>query len=222
MKKIILFIFLGIIVFLIYYFNVDKDITYLSIGDYLSYGVNNYNELDNNYNDPLTKYLSTDRKAKYYNYSFSNDYRVVDLIRDINYNNKIKINGKDYTVNNLLIKADIIILSIGMNDIYYQNNLLENKMYDYMDGVLEDLDKLFGIMRKYSKEKIYVFNYYNVIDNKQVINYVNKNLNSISSKYNIKVIDISDLDKYITDENIYPTNSGYTYIYNQIILNLQK
>ena len=96
---------------------------------------------------------------------------------------------------------------------YYQKNITDK--YKYVDELLEDLDKLFKIIRKNCKEEIYVLNYYNVINNEKVVNYSNRKLSSLATKYKIKVVDISDLDKYLTD-NIYPTTSGYNYVYKQI------
>lgn len=219
MKKILYLIVVFIIIFVIYYKNIDKTINYLSIGDYLSYGINNKNKKENSFSDNIYKYLSKNNKVDYKKYVSKNDYRVVDLINDINDNKEIKIKNKKYTIKNLLIKADIVILSIGMNDIYYQRNIT-NK-YNYVDELLLDIDKLFNILRKNCKEKIYILNYYNVINNREIIDYTNNKLNALAQKYNIKVIDISNMDKYLVN-NIYPTNEGYNYIYKQVKLILQK
>lgn len=219
MKKILYLVIIFVIVFIIYYKNIDKTINYLSIGDYLSCGVNNKNKIENSFSDNINKYLSSNKKVDYKKYVSKVDYRVVDLINDINNNKQIKINNKKYSIKNLLIKADIVVLSIGMNDIYYQRNIT-NK-YNYVDELLFDIDNLLSLLRKNCKEKIYMLNYYNVIDNKEVIDYTNNKLNDIASNYNVKIIDISNLDKYLVN-NIYPTNEGYNYIYNQTKSVLQK
>lgn len=219
MKKILYLIVVFIIIFVIYYKNIDKTINYLSIGDYLSYGINNKNKKENSFSDNIYKYLSKNNKVDYKKYVSKNDYRVVDLINDINDNKEIKIKNKKYTIKNLLIKADIVVLSIGMNDMYYQKNIT-NK-YDYVDELLLDIDTLFNLLRKNCKEEIYILNYYNVINNREIIDYTNNKLNTLAQKYNIKVIDISNMDKYLVN-NIYPTNEGYNYIYNKVKIVLQK
>lgn len=219
MKKILYLALLFSIVFLIYYKNIDKTTNYLVIGDYLSYGINNNNKVENPFSDRINEYLSRNKKIDYKKYVRKDDYRVVDLYNDIINNKKITIKNKKYTIKQLLIKADIVILSIGMNDMYYQKNITDK--YKYVDELLEDLDKLFELVRKNCKEEIYILNYYNVINNENVVNYSNRKLSSLADKYKLKVIDISNLNKYLTN-NIYPTNSGYNYIYKQVKQVLQK
>ena len=59
------------------------------------------------------------------------------------------------------------------------------------------MDFLFNLIRKYSKEKIYIFNYYNLGD--EITSYINSRLDKIVDRYNISVIDTSD-DNYIDVE----------------------
>ena len=48
MKKLIFTILIFIIVFFIYYLNISKNIYYVSIGDHISYGINNLEKMENN------------------------------------------------------------------------------------------------------------------------------------------------------------------------------
>ena len=160
MKKIILVILVLFLVFMIYYFNLDRKVYVLSIGDYI---------VNNNSDDLIKDNLG----KKYENdviYSNDGDYRIIDLINDINDNREFNYNNKEYTLDNVLIKADLIFISIGLNDLRY--NKINN--YDYVDEVLTDLDEVLKLIRKYSKEKVYVFNY--LIDNKELCDYVNRRL----------------------------------------------
>lgn len=191
MKKIILIIFVFVLVFIIYYLNLDKKVYVLSIGDYII--------KNNNYADNLGKNLENNVI-----YSNDGDYRIIDLINDIKDNKKFSYNRRKYTLDNTLIKADIIFISIGMNDLRYNKN---NNNYDYIDEVIKDLDELLKLIRKYSKEKIYIFNYYNLGD---MTNYVNRRLDNISNKYKINVIDISDI------KSIELNNNDYNNINNRI------
>ena len=211
MKKIILTAIVFLIIFLIYSFNVNEKIYYVSIGDYLSYGVNNFDKVDNNYSNNIKEQYKNNL-SNYVNYSSIDDYRVMDLINDINYNKIIIFNNKEYKLQNLLIKANLLTISIGMNDLIYKKNIT----YDYIDQLLSDIDSLLSLIRKYNKDEIYFLSFYNVINNNDFIEYSNNKLESICNKNKINFIDISNLDKYIL-KGIYPTNDGYTYITDKIL-----
>ena len=219
MKKIIISILIFLIVFLIYYFNISEKTYYLSLGDYLAYGINNLKEVDNNYSDNIKNYHK-DKLSNYINYSYYDDYRVMDLINDINYNKLVIYENKEYRIQNLLIKANLITISIGMNDLIYKSKL-EDDLYEYTDQLLKDIENLQILVRKYNKDQIYFLSFYNAIDNEELINYANKRLESICNKNNIKIIDISLLGNYLID-GIYPTNDGYAYITSQILQNIKK
>ena len=210
MKKILLIFLVFIITFVIYYFNINHKVYYLSLGDYLSYGINSQNKVDNSYSINIrNKYK--DNLENYVNYSNTDDYRVMDLINDIKYNKEINYNKKKYKLQNLLIKSNIITISIGMNDLIYT----KNTNYDYIDQLLDDIEKLIVILRKFNKDKIYYLGFYNIIDDSEKIDYLNKRLKKICKNNKIKYVDISQLTKYIKYNN-YPTNDGYYYITEQI------
>ena len=209
MKKILLLSLVFLIVFVIYYFNADKKTYYLSIGDYLSYGIDNFDNI-NGYSENIKNNYKNNLK-NYVNYSTYDDYRVMDLINDINYNKELIYNNKEYKLQNLLIKANLITLSIGMNDLIYKKNI----DYDYVDSLLDDIDKLFILIRKYNKDQIYFLSFYDVINNPNLIQYTNKKLESLCIKNNIKYVDISNLNNYII--NKYPTKEGYMYITDRIL-----
>ena len=85
MKKIIFTILVFVIIFLIYSFNISEKTYYLSLGDYLSYGINNFENVDNSYSNNIKEYYKK-KLDNYVNYSTLDDYRVMDLMNDINYN----------------------------------------------------------------------------------------------------------------------------------------
>lgn len=180
MKKIFLIIFMFILIFLIYYLNLDQKVYVLSIGDHFIVESDYHKDIDNYLGKKLEKSVI---------YSNNGDYRIIDLINDIKDNKKFTYKNNQYTINNTLIKADIIFISIGMNDLRYNKN---NNNYDYVDEVISDLDILLKLIRKYSKEKIYIFNYYN-FDN-DFNNYINERLKKIADRYNIGVICLDSYD----------------------------
>jgi len=211
MKKLIFPVLVVIVIFIIYYFNINNNIYYASVGDYLSFGINSSNNVDNNYSNNIKKYYKN-KLDKYVNYSSIDDYRVMDLINDINNNKTIIYNNEEYKLQNILIKSNYITLSIGMNDLIYKNNL----SYEYMDQLLNDIEDLFTLIRKYNKDRIDYLGFYNIIGNEILIDYANKRLEIICNKNKINYIDISNLNNYIL-QNIYPSNDGYNYITNQIL-----
>ena len=78
-KKIIVFILLLLIIYFIYITFHDDKINYLSIGDFLSVGVNSYNENSYGYSDYLANYLKEKNLLKNYSKGFANaDFRISD------------------------------------------------------------------------------------------------------------------------------------------------
>ncbi|MBE6139374.1 MAG: SGNH/GDSL hydrolase family protein [Firmicutes bacterium] len=214
MKKIIFTILVVLITFLIYFFNRSEKIYYVSLGDYLSYGINNFKNVNNSYSNNIKEYHKQNLD-KYVNYSSYDDYRVMDLINDINYNKTVIYEDKEYKLQNLLIKANLITISIGMNDLIYKSNY-DTDLYEYTDDLLKDIESLLILIRKYNKDEIYFLSFYNVIGNENLIEYANKRLEIICNKNKIKLVDISLLNNYIIDK-LYPTNDGYMYITNKIL-----
>ncbi len=211
MKKIILTILVFLIIFLIYSFNISEETYYLSLGDYLTYGINSLDKVDNSYSENIKKHYEKNLK-NYVNYSSIDDYRVMDLINDINDNKEIIYNNKDYKLQNLLIKANLITISIGMNDLIYKKNI----DYNYIDQLLNDIEKMLVLIRKYNKDTIYFLGFYDVINNDDLIKYANNKIELICKKNKIRYVDISKLNIYVLN-NVYPTNDGYTYITDQIL-----
>ena len=214
MKKIIFTILVVLITFYIYFFNRSEKIYYLSLGDYLSYGINNFNNVNNSYSNNIKEHYK-EILSNYVNYSYYDDYRVMDLINDINYNKSVIYENKKYKLQNLLVKANLITLSIGMNDLIYKSKL-DVDLYNYTDELLNDIENLLILIRKYNKDEIYFLSFYNIIDNEKLIVYANEKLEGICNKNKIKYVDISLLNNYIIN-GIYPSNDGYTYITNQIL-----
>ncbi|MBQ2947030.1 MAG: hypothetical protein IJE04_04180 [Bacilli bacterium] len=214
MKKIIFTVLVFLITFLIYFFNRSEKIYYLSLGDYLSYGINNFNTVNNSYSNNIKEHYK-ENLDNYVNYSTYDDYRVMDLINDINYNKVVEYDKKEYKLQNVLIKANLITISIGMNDLIYKSKF-ETNLYEYTDDLINDIEKLLGLVRKYNKDAIYLLGFYNVINNDSLIDYANKRLEIICKKNKIKFVNIEELTNYIVS-GVYPTNDGYKYITNKIL-----
>ena len=191
MKKTILVIFIiCLITIFIYKNNLDNKLYYFNISDN-KYKYETYNEL-------LKKDIK--KLEKYVNYENS-DYRVIDLINDIEDN----INIKDKTIQNILIKADIITLSIGNNELNYKMKTTKVvNFYNYIDELVNDIDKLFSLIRIYSKEKIFLLGFYTDNESyKEIISYLNIKLEDLCNKYKILFIKLDNEFKIEENVNIY-------------------
>lgn len=186
--KVVLTLFLIVVlIFLIYTFNIKNDIFYFNVMD-KKYDYDTYNVLLNENLDNVQKYISYEQ----------DDYRVTDLIRDINDN--IIVNNRK--IQNILIKADIITLMIGNNELNYKiKNIDMTELFEYSNSLLEDLDDLFKLVRKYSKEKIFFIGFYNSNEYyEELYRYLNLRIKDMCDSYNIVYID--RLMDFSSEENV--------------------
>ena len=230
MKKVLFVTIIFLIIFLIYIIYKDNKVYYLSLGDELSAGYNENNKEDYGYYEYVCKYLKDNKLyEKCVNGFFKEGIRALDMINMIKENTKIDIDGNQLSIQNALIKADIITLSIGSNDIISKLTLYElyseDEIYNYINEYLIDLENLFNLIRKYSKEKIIFIGYYNIINDNAVDKYYNYLIDKtikLASKYKIEYIDIyDDLNNYRT-KNLYPNKLGYKLISEKIIQIIDK
>ena len=203
MKKIIVILFLFLLCYSCYYIykkTERKTINIASIGDNIS----------------IDKYLND---ISTYDTTFTNnDYRIKDILNIIENNQEIS-NKSIYQV---LKKSDIIILSIGMNDIYYKLNNNTKEIYTYLNNIINDYEKLLKLVKEYNKQVI-ILGYYN-IDNKQddIFTYINYKLKKLVTNYKYDYIDLNKIFHnnkkiLIKEDNFYLNDIGIKQI-NKIIL----
>lgn len=223
--------------FLIYLTTLDKLVYFLALGDSLANGKTPYGESDYSYNDYIRDYIDNkDILEKYVDGFIIDDYRITDLVRDIEDHKKIIINNKNQSIKNALIKADLVTLSIGMNELYYKlntENLENNDIYDNIDEMMEDMDELFDLLRKYCKEDIIIINYFRstaLLNNdkiKEYFNYANTMLKNKSAEYKIHYVEI---DKTLENNtlflpmtnNHFPSRNGYEAIGKELIKKIDE
>lgn len=211
LKTIIIMSILFLSVFLIYLVTIDKKVYYLNIGDNLTF--------DNNYSNQIENYLKNKNKLEKGVHFTNFDYRVTDLIRDINDNKSKVIDGKRQTIKNALIKADLVTISIGKNDIYYKiSNSEVDEIYNYVDEVLADTKELLTILKEYCKEDIILIG---IIDYNtkypEVIDYINSKLKNMSKQFDIEFTDIDNkLDSKSINNNVL-TQKGINKLVHQIV-----
>lgn len=229
MKKIISILILFLSCYFIYNLTIDNELYYLSIGDGVAKGITGEGKVSiYNYTDSIKNYLTNKNKLKGFNDSFVNkDYRITDLLRTIKYKEEIVINNDHISINELLKKADIVTISLGMNELYYKILVDNNNIYGYIDGMLSDMELLLKEVDRYNHKKVIVLGYYNTTNNnKDIFNYVNYKLKNIVDK---RGFDFIDLDKIINNNkdftnvtNFYLNNDGYQKISQIIVEKINK
>lgn len=234
MKKILTFIIVVLSIFLIYLGFKDKDIYYLSLGDSVALGMNPYGNKDYGYADYVKDYLNEQNILEIYVSDLVNsNKRATDIVKEISENIEVNVNGKKKKFQNVLIKSDIITLSLGMNDLLgnmqINNDFSMNDLYTKLEQVCKDFEELFKLLREYCKEQIIFIGLYNPTDNLELdsfIEYANKRIGKIANTYTIDYVSISDElkdKKYFPNTNSnFPNKEGYKIIADKIIQIIEK
>lgn len=195
MKKLLFVLFTVLLIFVIYLANMDKKVYYLALGD--STG------RDNNYSFYVKDYLNEKNvlEKAVYDYSDSDD-RITDIYNRIISNEK----SKEGTLKHALIKADLVTLKINIDDVYEKiDDPSFVDVYDYIDDLVKDFEKLLNLIRKYCKEDIMFIGYSYRNDNtdeKDLIDYLNKRYKEVCDKYDVIFVSdtsliIKSIDKYL-------------------------
>lgn len=236
MKKFFITGIVVISILIIYLITVDRKVYYVALGDDIT-----TLELENEkgYSNYIRDYLEYYDKLEIYINQFSkNSYRITDIISAINNNKKEIIGIKQKSLKNALIKADLLTVSVGMNDLTSKINnqnidIIDNyqNLYNNVDQITSDLEKLLNLIRQYCKEDIFLVGiYYPYAKESQELNrvfsYMNTNFKNVANQYKIRYIDIYDLfmenPSYISEKNIYPSQEGLEAIGNQIIVTINN
>lgn len=245
LKKLIISSVILIVTLLIYLTTIDNKIYYVALGDSVAAGQNPYGKIGYGYSDYVMNYLDKNDLLAFYTKDFTKSgQRAVDLKRLIDDNQSLQANDTTLTIKNALVKADLVTLSIGANDLFYKIGLndmsfnLEKKedIYRYIDEVMEDIDELLGLIRKYCKEDIIMVGYYNPIaklkdtyikELEPIFLYGNTQMRHKALKHNAYFIDIYTLfldnPSYLPNPlDIHPSMAGYEAIATKIIDIIEK
>ena len=213
MKKIILILFLFLSCYIIYNLTEEKGLSCLVIGDTIA---------DN-------KYIKDNSLITNYNNTFINqEYRIKDLINIIKYNEEQEIDNKKISIHRLLKNTDILIISIGMNDLYYKLNTNSQNIYTYLNDMLNNIEKLLNEINKYNYKQVYILGYYNITNNNNdIFTYINYKLEKLSNKYHYNYIELNNIlrnnPNYLKNNHNFELNSqGYSKISKIIVENLKN
>ncbi len=162
-----------------------------------------------------------------YNTSFTNkDYRIIDLLNIIKYNEEITLDDKSISIHQILNNSDIIIVGIGMNDIYHKLNDNTKEIYTYLNNMLNNYDEILKEINKYNYRGIYILGYYNITNkHNDLFTYVNYKLKQLANKNNGTFIDLNGkiCSYHLKKEGEYYLNkAGYNEIYKLIVENYKK
>lgn len=230
MKKIIFPILLFFLVFLIYKTNEDHLIDYMVLGDSISTGLNSYGNKTYGYNDYLKSYLENNNLLhKYNDYFLKDKYTIKELTNDIINNKVILYNDKNYNIKKELREADILTISIGMDEFVELLNQKKdfNKLKPSLDELVKNMDSLLQNITSLSKKKVILIGYYNPYNNyekeiESIFSYLNDKYTTICKKYKVDYIDIYNIIK--KDRSFLPnkmdyhlTSRGYLEIAKEII-----
>ena len=234
MKKILGILIVILVVFLIYIGFKDKKVYYLTLGDGLSLGVTPYGGVDYGFSNYIKDYLEEKNMLETFVNEFSvANYRTTDLIIAIQDNKKVEIAGKERTIQHALIKADLVTLAIGFNDLFLNMDFSSEftiRDFEYrFDEVLDDLETLFELLRQYCKEKIVMVGFFDSKGDEtlaDLFTYINGKVKALANEFNITYIDVYEEmknDNYFpNDKSIFPSKEGYKVIADEIIKELEE
>ena len=212
-------------IFLIFIFAKDNKINYLSIGDTLTRGINSYNLYGNGYNNYVKNYLKRNNLLRTFNCDYYNN-SIVGFESDINNNKTIVINDKEYYLKKMLRESDLVVISLGMDELAYYFDSDINNVNKQFDKMLLNLKDFIKSVRAYAKNKVLFVGYYNPTnaynsDIDELFYYIENSLKDMLNQYDIDYIDLYEKVKasnYLDNKNNYHLNSrGYLMIANEII-----
>ena len=149
--KLIILIILSCSVYFIYQQTKNSTISVTSIGDNYSLGINSYGIKEYSYTDYYVSYLKKEKVQVSYN----QDYQA----RDLTIKTLIEKVTNDPHFKNILSESNIIILTIGYNDLLYNLSITEklnnNTFKQIMNTLNKNYNDLIEEIRKYFKDKVY-------------------------------------------------------------------
>ena len=225
MKKIIILLLCFFSVFLIFVLFKDNKINYLSIGDTMVRGVNSYNIIGNGYNDYVKNYLKRNNLLRSFNTDYYNN-SIIGFESDIVNNKTIVVNNKEYYLKKQLRESDLLVISIGMDELsyYFSNDVYS--VHQEFDKMLLNLEDFIKVVVDYAKNDIIFIGYYNPTkmydsDIDELFFYIEDSLMNRLKKYNVDYISLYETIKngnYLDNDSNHHLNSkGYLVVANKII-----
>lgn len=193
--KLILLIFTLLSIYFIYQKTKEKNIIYLPLGDTFLISE------EYNYLDIVTEELKENQKLRFSTQEYLNsEQSLLSLYQDIKYNKKIEIEEKEMNIRHLLREANLLTLSIGLNDlreeVHKQKEIDLQTGHEIIANIENRLDQTINEIEKYYKGDIYLIGFYDLYPSNKEKSIMIKKLNIMYREYvkrnDIIFIDISD------------------------------
>lgn len=230
MKKIMILLFCILSVFLVFVFSKDNKLNYLSIGDTLTRGINSYDLIGYGYNDYVKNYLKRNNLLRNFNTNYYNN-SIIGFEDDIKNNKTLLINDNEYYLKKVLRESDLLVVSLGMDELAYYFNDDIDDIHQHFDKMLVNLEDFINAVVEYAKNDIIFIGYYNPTKNytsdiDELFYYIDDKLMTMLNKHDIHYISIYEKvkgGKYLDNDNNYHLNTkGYLMIANEIIEYIEK
>ena len=155
-KKILLLGLIGTILsFVIHFYTQNNDITITTLGDSLALGITPYYIKGYSYNDYLKEYYKINHKLKnFYEFAYQN-ISISELIYKIKNNETKIIKNKKINIERAINEADILTISIGIDEIANQKITSEIKK-----KFSNDFNELLNLIKKLNNKKVIVLSLY--------------------------------------------------------------
>ncbi len=231
--KLLIFLWICLLIFLIYQGNNKNNINYTSLGDSFALGEDSFGRIDYGYSDYVKDYLQKNHQLNRYIKSFSDPTLSIETLnQNIQLNKKIKLKKQVLNLKQTLRETTILTLSIGKNDLIYQLSISRKNDEQTINQIIKRIDnslnQLIKEIKKYYPNQIYIIGYYHDPTKNQIYNQaIDKLNNCFQNKKDIIYIKTDKLfennNLYRSNPNsIYPNQLGYQKIAGEIIKKLEK
>lgn len=190
MKKIIVLTITFLIIILIYFVFCNRNYNYVLLYD----NNMNSNEIKKIYQEINNNLKSKNIDKINYNEFYASS--ILSLYDSIHSNKTIWINNKELFIKKVLRESDLVIISIGMEELidnytdsFSNNYIFVNKMYHNIELLVHEI-------KKYAKNKIVFIGYNDLFKNNNsdyLIKNVNDKLNTFMYSNNIYFINAADI-----------------------------
>lgn len=219
--QLILIVLISVVIaYFIYFFNRDRKIRIMALGDGIASGETSYAIDGISYNDYLKEYFASKKILKDYNddYAYEN-YKLVNIMDDLKNNQRNKNNKLN--IKQLIHQADIITVSFGEEELV-KMAITKDLNKESIDKFIKMYDEFIYALKDITEGKIIIIGFYenNYLDKTNVI-ILNSEVANIANKYDVVFINISDLmlnkDYFLNKESFYFNYQGHEVISDMIV-----
>ncbi len=222
-RQIIITIILStILALIIYKITNHEEINIVTLGDSLSIGMTAYHVTGYSFNDYLRDYYEENSILREYITEFAKeDETTKNLLTKIANNEKLE--SHNLTIQQAIGKANILTISIGMDELNNQKNLKSKHIEQY----LKNMEKLITQIRNFNKKEIIVLGLYKTTNISEIqITKINQKLQEIAENNQAKFINIREVEKkkefYFEPQKYELNYKGHRFISELILNNLSK